>query len=128
MAIAKMMTRTITTISRPRTGPMVDCKCQTRPNAINLRPESGRNALHLVKNRPTVYQMCLKLMAFQTRPSTSPYPWQEPHGSPFVETIFFLVNGKELSLAFSAHESQLFPFSPFEQVPDPSQWPHSMAI
>jgi hypothetical protein len=63
-----------------------------------------------------------------TRPSMSPYPWQEPHGSPFVEAIFFFVNGKAPSLAFSAHESQLFPFSPVEQVPFPSQCRQSIAI
>jgi hypothetical protein len=67
-------------------------------------------------------------LQMQTRLSTSPYPWQEPHGSPFVDTIFFFANGIVLSLAFSAHESQLSPFSPFEQVPVPSQWRHSMAM
>src|SRR5262245_8183946 len=64
----------------------------------------------------------------QTRPSTSPNPWQEPHGSPFFDSIFRFTKGKPLSLAFSTQASQLFPFSPVVQVPFPSQWRHSIGI
>src|SRR5262249_25860896 len=38
------------------------------------------------------------------------------------------MKGMEDSLAFAAHESQLFPPSPLEQVPVPLQWRHSTAI